>query len=78
MRSSVYGVGELVGVDEGYSSGIWLRSGRGEGGNVVEVGHVVGGDMMVVLEVDGDRVRVLSGGGGVGWTWMNRLRVLEG
>lgn len=77
MRSRVYGVGEMVGVEEGYCSGIWLR-GRDGVGRLCEVGCVGVGEVMVVLGVEDEWVCVVSSGGVIGWTWMNRLRVLGG
>lgn len=77
MRRWVCGVGELVGVEEGYCGGIWLR-GRDGVGRLCEVGCVGAGEVMVVLGVEDEWVCVVSSGGVIGWTWKNRLRVLEG
>lgn len=71
-------VGDVVGVEEGYRGGIWLRSEAVNGGvgeSVREVDHVYPGELMLVVRVDGTSVMVLSSRGVVGWTWESRLRV---
>ena len=47
-------------------------------GRLCEVGCVGVGEVMVVLGVEDEWVCVVSSGGVIGWTWMNRLRVLGG
>ena len=69
-------VGELVVVDSGYASGIWLRSirtpGRNQGGDWIQTHEVA-----IVLDVIDDDIRVISNNGVIGWTRRSRLRHLQ-
>ena len=65
-------VGDLAMIDPGYHSGIWL-SHWFSGGSVPEIGHIGCGEVVVVLEVEEENVLVMSRGGIVGWTWLDRL-----
>ena len=38
-----------------------------------EIGHIGCGEVVVVLEVEEENVLVMSRGGIVGWTWLDRL-----
>ena len=71
-----YDVGELAIVEEGYTSGIWLRDENALGRSKAIASSISAGDFVVILEVEGEGVRVLSRSGTVGWTWTNRLRGL--
>lgn len=72
-----YRVGELLGIEPGYRGGIWLRTSPEETRSR-EVDLVRPEEVVVVLAVEGKCVRVISGGGVVGWTWTSRLRKLVG
>lgn len=71
-------VGDLVGIDPGYSGGIWLR--REPTANIsTDSGHVMSGTM-IILQLCSDKtardasVKVVSSCGKVGWTFASRLR----
>lgn len=73
MGRSGYNVGDLVGVDSGYRSGVWLRS---------DIGGEFKGCMTVnsialILSIDGMNAKIVGGEGEVGWILMNRLRHIE-
>jgi hypothetical protein len=76
MGRGVYRVGQMVGVDPGYHSGIWLRS-EADLSRCVDSVHVSAESRMLILEVSGNSVMVIGEGGVVGWTWMNRLKRLD-
>ena len=71
-----YNAGELAIVEEGYTSGIWLRDNNELGQSKAIASSIPAGDFVMILEVEGEGVRVLSRSGTVGWTWTNRLRGL--
>lgn len=75
MRRRALAVGELVGIEPGYDTGIWLRNLADEM-DVIHDGRVLPDETVVVLEVRGDAVRIVNHRGVSGWTWMNRLRKL--
>lgn len=69
-------MGDLVCLEEGYASGIWLR----ERPDVMKSGpssRVPHGTVMVIIELSGDSVRVMCAEGRSGWTFVNRLVKLE-
>lgn len=71
-----FSVGDLVMIDPGYHSGIWLRSDLNVGMSDSSV-WVPPDGLVVVLEMIDENVRIVGGGGRVGWTWMSRLVELE-
>lgn len=75
MVREFFDVGEMVVVDPGYHSGIWLRTTE-ELINTSESVRVSPDSRLLVLEVRGISVKVVGEGGVVGWTWMNRLKHL--
>lgn len=69
-------VGELVAVDSGYASGVWLRGVRTPGKN--QSGDwILASDVAIVLEIIDDDVKVISSIGVIGWTRRSRLRHLQ-
>lgn len=76
MVREIFEVGELVVVDPGYHSGIWLRT-QEEVLKSVESSRIPPDSRLLVLKVKGTSVFVVGEGGVVGWTWMNRLKHLE-
>lgn len=71
-----YNAGELAIVEEGYTSGIWLRDNNELERSKAIANSIPAGDFVMILEVEGEGVKVLSRSGTVGWTWTNRLRGL--
>lgn len=70
-------MGELVSVDSGYASGVWLRSirtpGKNQAGSWIETW-----DLAIILEIIDDDVRILTSAGNVGWIRRARLaRVVQ-
>lgn len=75
MARCCFNIGELVEIEPGYESGIWVRSNRVFANNR-DVKKLLSGRLAIVLEVVGTDVKIIGGDGVVGWTWENRLRKL--
>lgn len=63
-------------LEEGYSSGVWLR----EDPDVMKTNltaRVPYGTIMIVIDLDEDSIKVVSSDGKSGWTFDNRLVKLE-
>jgi len=73
MGRSGYSVGDLVGIESGYRSGVWLRSDIGGEFN----GCMTVSSIALILGIVGMNVKVIGGEGEVGWILMNRLRHIE-
>lgn len=76
MRRLTFQIGELVGIEPGYDTGIWLRSLKEEM-DVIEDSRTPSHETVIVLEIKGDAVKVANRRGIIGWTWTNRLQKLD-
>lgn len=75
MRDRKFHPGELVGIRPGYDIGIWLRK-LEEEMDAISEGRTLPNEMLVVVESEGDNIKVVNQRGIVGWTWSNRLQKL--
>jgi len=81
MRSRFI-VGELVGVNPGFSGGIWLR--QDPGSNLSrDSGYVNFQGALIIIEIDETQsirdpsIRVISNCGKTGWTFESRLQKID-
>ena len=68
-----FNVGDLVGIDPGYSSGILLREDPDVAKSTISC-QIERNCLLVITNIEGTSVRVLSSSGNAGWTQENRLR----
>ena len=71
-----FGVGDLVSIDPGYSSGILLREDPDVTKSTISC-QVERDCLLVVTNIEGKSIQVLSSSGRVGWTQENRLRKIH-
>lgn len=68
--------GDMMVVDPGYHSGIWLRS-HPDISTSPSSSKIPPESRVLVVDVIGENVYVVGEGGIVGWTWTSRLKSIE-
>jgi len=74
MRTS-FEIGEMVGIESGYSSGIWVRK-RFDTTRSNEDDHIPQGSIIVILEIKEHDIKIIGNNGVIGWTLNSRLMKL--